>query len=180
MYAADDVRFFIPHHIYRGGPPMPPRKKPIRFYCDGIKFYSVDMIFNWIEDTGQTSQQVAMADLVPQLDHEYWGDPRSGHEYSPMDVAGSPDDYPEEIERTSRADLRYPIILEEDTGYVIDGLHRLLKKYMRNGNRGYISAYRVPRAVLRRFIIGRSWEDMDRLKMKDIRTHYSSILKTLS
>lgn len=155
------------------------RKNPIRFYCDGIKFYSVDMIFAWIDDTGQTSKPINMSELVPQLSHEYWGDPRSGHEYSPIDVSEHPDKYPEEISRTERADLRYPIIVEDDTGYVIDGLHRLLKKYMRSGGNGSVNAYRVPRQVLKRFVIGRSWEEVDKLKMKDIKVQYAAVLKTL-
>lgn len=155
------------------------RSNPIRFYYDGVKFYSVDMIFAWIDDTGQTSKQLPMADLVDQLSHEYWGDPRSGHEYSPIDVSAAPDDYPDEIARTNRADLRYPIIVEDDTGYVIDGLHRLLKKYMRNGRTGYVNAYRVPRNILKRFIIGRTWEEVDKLKMKDIKAQYTAVYKTL-
>lgn len=137
------------------------------------------MIFAWINDTNQTSKPIPMSELVPQLSHDYWGDPRTGCEYSPMDVAKDPAKYPEEIARTSRADLRYPIIVEDDTGYVIDGLHRLLKKYMRTGDRGSVNAYRVPRGILRRFIIGNTWADIDKLKMKDIKSQYSAVIKSL-
>lgn len=154
--------------------------KTIKFYCDGDKFYSVDMIMWWIRDTNSTSTSIPLDKLIPQLSHDYWGDPRTGREYSPMDVARSPQDYPEEMLRTQSADLRYPIIIEDDTGYIIDGLHRLLKKYLRGNTVNTINAYRIPRNVLRKFAIGRSWSDIDSLTKRSIRTQYNASMKQLA
>jgi len=137
------------------------------------------MILKWVSDSGVVAGNVHMSDLVPQLRMKYWGDPRRGEEYAPMDVHENPEKYRDESERTQRVDLRYPIIVEENTNFVIDGMHRLLKRYSLKGSDGTIRAYRIPKQVLEEFAVGNSWEDTDSLTRRAIATQYAKAKRRL-
>ena len=70
--------------------------------------------------------------LYKHLKIKYWGDPASKIRYAPIDVLKNKknDVCKHHYDSILKADLRYPIYIEKETGNIIDGMHRLTKAYL--------------------------------------------------
>lgn len=55
-----------------------------------------------------------------------------GYELTAREVLENPDKYPYQIERTKKADIRYPIDImwNKERWLILDGLHRLMRQIM--------------------------------------------------
>lgn len=93
------------------------------------KVYSVDMMHAYINIFKPKITSVKLDDINFNYDSKVWDDYKGGS-VSPNEVILNPDKYPEHKKRVEDADLKYPIILSDNT--VIDGLHRLVKSHLLN------------------------------------------------
>lgn len=89
-------------------------------FSDNGRTYDVEHL--WKID--RPSQAVNPEKLLGKIG-KVWGD--RPNRYGWEDVLANPSKYPEEMARMKNADLRYPIIVRDRDGVVIDGIHRLLK-----------------------------------------------------
>jgi len=103
-------------------------------YADNNHIYSNDLMFMYIQDKRPKSVKLPLASLIHHLRENDWSDwsTPGTPSFSAMDVLKNPNKYKEHYRRILDAKLKYPIIIDKKTGYVIDGMHRLAKSYMLN------------------------------------------------
>ena len=137
----------------------------VQTYSNDKKIYSVDMMIAYLNIYKQPTIKVPISKLLHVLEYEGWGDPLKKIKYSAMDVIKSPKKYKNEINRIKKADLKYPIIMDEQ--YIIDGVHRLSKAYLQN--KKYIKAYIFDKKLMKKFLINSKgdWKKVDKLQMHD-------------
>ena len=86
-----------------------------------------------------------------------------------MDVLANPNKkmYKREIERINNANLKFPIIIEENGHHVVDGVHRLVKASLQKKTK--IKAYVFSKEEMKKFLISRKkdWNKIDDLKIYD-------------
>lgn len=92
------------------------------FWWDVTKLHALDLPVRTVD----------LSDLLWHLDLPYWKHNGKPFQITPLQVWEAPEAYPEQYARTQTADLRYPIIVREDSGrlLMVDGVHRLLKAVM--------------------------------------------------
>jgi hypothetical protein len=96
-------------------------------YSSGKKIYSVDMMFAYLSIFKHEAVDVDVDNYL-DVNNNGWGDPLTGDLYSVSDVLNNKEKYEDDTRRIKNADLRFPIILEqdeEDDINVVDGIHRL-------------------------------------------------------
>lgn len=101
-------------------------------YTDSKYCYSVDAMISYIHNHKIEVEKVPAKPFYGLLDNKSWIDSNNNHEYSPIDVINDPKKYPNDANRITEADLKYPIILSHvnDNYFVVDGYHRLAKAYL--------------------------------------------------
>ena len=138
-------------------------------YCNDNNIYSVDMMFAYINIYKPTSKYIEIDTLQKTLNFDCWGNYTKNIKYCPMDVLANPNKkmYKREIERINNADLKFPIIIEENGNHVVDGVHRLVKASLRKNTK--IKAYIFSKEEMKKFLISskRNWTKIDELKMHD-------------
>lgn len=75
-------------------------------------------------------EELPLSELEWHFDIPFlWTKPDGFYDLKPSTVLQHPEQYPEEYERTVRADLRYPIdvMRYRERWVILDGLHRLMK-----------------------------------------------------
>jgi hypothetical protein len=92
---------------------------PTQTWTDGKNVYSIDMMFHWLKEHGMNIeiQEVAVNDLLNNLEYDNWGDGgKGGEHYSPINVLSDPqkEKFKGEMKRIKKADLRFPIIILMD------------------------------------------------------------------
>jgi len=139
----------------------------IKTYSDHNKIYSIDMMFAYINIYKPKSKYVNVKSLLKNLEYKGWGVPEKNIRYSPLDVIKSPTKkiYKNQIERIEKANLEYPIILNEDD--IVDGFHRLTKAYLINKKK--IKAYVFSKTDMEKFLINKTknWNKVDKLQTYD-------------
>ena len=133
-------------------------------YSDDKYIYSVDMMFTYLYLNKMKSEKYPINKLLDNLSHPGWGDPITNVSYSPYNVLENPIKYKEDYDRIQNADLSYPIIIN-DTGNIIDGVHRLTKAVL--SNKKYINCYIFNKKLMKKFIIAKAnkWDYVDKLKV---------------
>ncbi len=121
-----------------------------RTYSDDTHIYSVDLMFSYVNTFKPKAIEIPIEDILFNLNFKGWSNGK--HVYSPIDVLKNPKKYPHEIKRIKDADLKYPIMVQISTNFIIDGVHRTIKA-MSNGDK-YIKAYIFPTKLMKKFIVG--------------------------
>lgn len=111
------------------------------FSPDGENYYYTWDL--WDLTDGLPVQMVAVEKLAGQLDKPHWDG-----ELSARDVLAAPYSNLSHCIRMARANTSYPILLLEDTGEVLDGMHRLAKTWALG--KSTIKVRAVPREVIER------------------------------
>jgi len=141
--------------------------KTLRLFSNGTTKYSVDLMIHYIDDAKLKSQEFQMSELVNQLEHPYWWETDGITHLAPICVLNNPEKHKHHFERIEAADNRYPIIVEEkEPHYIIDGLHRLSKKYMRGSKT--IRAYVIPDDIMEKFIIPETGKPLTRASLETL------------
>jgi len=130
----------------------------VQSFSDNKYVYSVDMMFAYINLFKKHLKvtKIRVKDMQDTLEYKGWGDPSKGIRYSANDVLENPKKYPDEMKRVKNANLRYPIIMYGNPGYIVDGVHRLTKATLEG--REYINAYVFDAALMKNFILGKTSE----------------------
>jgi hypothetical protein len=95
-------------------------------------------------------------DIKPLIHHlrendwSDWSNPDNDH-FSALDVINNPKKYKEHYKRIQKAELKYPIIIDKKTEYIVDGLHRLAKSHLLK--KKYINAFVFDDNLMQKFII---------------------------
>lgn len=91
--------------------------------------------FNWDEQKvwklDVPTEEMPITELTWHFDVPFiWSKPGGYYDVNPSEVIESPDQYPEEYERTMQSDTNYPIdiMLWKKRWLILDGLHRLMKQ----------------------------------------------------
>ena len=138
-------------------------------YCNNNNIYSVDMMFAYINIYKPKSKYIEISTLQKTLEYDCWGIPEKNIKYSPMDVLANPNKkmYKEEIERINNANLKFPIIIEENGHHVVDGVHRLVKASLQKNIK--IKAYVFSKEEMKKFLLSRKkdWNKINNLKIYD-------------
>ena len=138
-------------------------------YCNDNNIYSVDMMFAYINIYKPTSKYIEIDTLQKILNFDCWGNCTKNIKYSPMDVLANPNKkmYKKEIERINNANLKFPIIIEENGHHIVDGVHRLVKASLHKNTK--IKAYIFSKEEMKKFLISskKDWNKIDELKMHD-------------
>lgn len=136
----------------------------MHIYSDGKYIYSVDIMIKYINEYKPKYVKIDMSILEHNLEYPIWITSK-GEKYSPsdmiIDIKNSK--YKNDIIRIKNADLSYPIIINK--GYVVDGIHRLTKAYIKRLK--HIKAYAFPSKLMNKFIIGESHELSNVMKLDD-------------
>ena len=136
-------------------------------FSNNNNIYSVDMMFAYINIYKPSSIFIDVKSLLKTLEYKGWGDPKQNIYYSPFNVIENPKNkiYKDEIKRIKKADLTYPIILNNND--VIDGVHRLTKAYLTKQKK--IKAYVFTKRQMNKFLINKTgdWEEVDKLQTHD-------------
>ena len=137
----------------------------VQTYSNNKKIYSVDMMFAYLNIYKHPTTSVPVSKLLNALEYKSWGNPSKEKYYSPNDVIKNPKKYKNEMDRIKKANLKYPIIMDEK--YVIDGVHRLSKAYLRD--KKYIKAYIFDKKLMKKFLINSKadWNKVDNLQTHD-------------
>lgn len=147
----------------------------MRTYSNGKNVYSVDMMLSYInlanrglisDDLGRGNNvvKVPISDLTSVMEYKGWGDPTK-KKHSPLDVLENPALYKDDMKRIRMADLKYPIIMDYK-GYVVDGVHRMVKAHLEN--KKHVKAHVFDTALMKKFLIDKN-EDWD--KVENMETH---------
>jgi hypothetical protein len=74
-------------------------------------------------------EEMKIDDLSWHFEIPFWNSPNGYYDLKPIDVINHPETYPEEYQRTMKADLSYPldIMFWKTRWLLLDGLHRLVK-----------------------------------------------------
>lgn len=125
------------------------------------------MMFAYINIYKPSSIFIDVKSLLKTLEYKGWGDPKQNIYYSPFNVIENPKNkiYKDEIKRIKKADLTYPIILNNND--VIDGVHRLTKAYLTKQKK--IKAYVFTKRQMNKFLINKTgdWDEVDKLQTHD-------------
>ena len=125
------------------------------------------MMFAYINIYKPSSIFIDVKSLLKTLEYKGWGDPKQNIYYSPFNVIENPKNkiYKDEIKRIKKADLTYPIILNNN--HVIDGVHRLTKAYLTKQKK--IKAYVFTKRQMNKFLINKTgdWDEVDKLQTHD-------------
>ena len=131
--------------------------------------YSVDMMFAYINlfKKNLEVESIPVDEIKNALEFKGWGDPRKKL-YSPKDVLKNPKKYPDEVKRIENADLKYPIIMFENPGFIVDGVHRLTKAVLEN--KKTIRAYVFGKDIMKKFKIAKAgeWDKIDNIHTNEI------------
>jgi hypothetical protein len=120
-------------------------------YTTKSKIYSVDLMIAYIRIAKPKPKKVLVSSLDHCLTYESWATEDGKMKYSANDVIDDKKNpiYTKEIEKIKKADMSYPIIIH--SGYVVDGLHRLVKAKMNKDEK--ISAYIFDTDLMKKFAI---------------------------
>ena len=139
----------------------------VQTFSNNNNIYSVDMMFAYINIYKPSSIFIDVKSLLKTLEYKGWGDPKQNIYYSPFNVIENPKNkiYKDEIKRIKKADLTYPIILNNND--VIDGVHRLTKAYLTKQKK--IKAYVFTKRQMNKFLINKTgdWDEVDKLQTHD-------------
>jgi hypothetical protein len=143
-------------------------------YSDADSVYSVDMMFAFLKTNKYPITKIKVDNYIDQLEYEGWGDPSKNIHYSPRDVLANPIKYATEYKRILKANLSYPIIISSD-GFIMDGVHRLTKAYLRN--KKIIKAYIFDPKLMVKFKIADKtpdvWKKIDNMPIYEIISLYN-------
>lgn len=146
-------------------------------YSDNDHIYSVDLMFMYINNKKPKSIKLDVHHLIHHLSENDWSDwstPGNEH-FSAIDVINNPLKYKEHYNRITKAELKYPIIIDKKTGYIVDGMHRLAKTHLLK--KSHIKAFIFDDDLMKKFIIttrrgkewsGSDWQYYDSLTKKDL------------
>lgn len=140
-------------------------------------------MFMYIQDKQPKSVKLPLPPLVHHLRENDWSDWSTPGTplFSAMNVLQHPDKYKDHYKRILDAELKYPIIIDKKTGYVIDGMHRLAKSYMLN--KRHIHAHVFDDGLMSKFILtskkdakkewtGADWAYYESLTIPDLKRLY--------
>jgi len=136
----------------------------VQTYSINKKIYSIDMMFAYLNIYKHPTISVPVSKLLNALEDKSWGNHSKKIYYSANDVIKNPKKYKNEMDRIKKANLKYPIIIDEK--YVIDGIHRLSKAYLRD--KKYIKAYIFDKKLMKKFLIN---SKADWIKVDNLQTH---------
>ena len=126
-------------------------------FSDDKNVYSVDMMFAFLKNNKYPINKINVEEYSDTLEHPGWGDPENEIYYSAMDVINNPSKYQDDFKRILKADLSYPIIIS-DSGYIVDGVHRLTKAYL--NKKKYVKAYIFNKNLMKKFILAKKTQDV--------------------
>lgn len=95
------------------------------------------------------TEEMPIEELVWHLDIPFlWSEPDGFYDLKPRDVISNPKKYPEEYQRTLRADAGYPIDIMRWRGkwLILDGLHRLMKEFI--DQKAVVIVRKVPESAI--------------------------------
>ena len=115
--------------------------------------YLVDLMFLYINNHNITSKKFLVSRFLKYLRTKGWGVEYGKERYSAMDVINNSKGYGQnkDYDKIMKADLRYPIILDEKLN-IVDGIHRLAKAYVLD--KKYIRAYVFNKELMDKFKVG--------------------------
>jgi len=134
-------------------------------------FYSVDMMFAYVNSHKHPVMKIPIAEFLPQLNEVVWGDGgvESGKGWSPMTVINNMNTkkYSEDAKRLREADLSYPVVVTSKHT-IIDGYHRIAKAYLEGKKE--IHAYVMDPTLMRKFLLvkGMNFMKLNSLTVFDI------------
>ena len=137
----------------------------VQTYSSNKKIYNVDMMFAYLNIYKHPTIKIPVSKLLNTLEYKGWGVPSKKIYYSAIDVIKNPKNYKNDMDRIKKANLNYPIIMDEK--YVIDGVHRLSKAYLQN--KKYIKAYIFDKKLMKKFLINSKgdWNKVDNLQIHE-------------
>jgi len=96
-----------------------------------------------------TPEELPIGELTWHFDIPFiWSKPDGFYDVCPREIIKYPERFPEEYERTVRADTSYPIdiLFWKNRWVILDGLHRLMKESL--GGKEYVKVRKIPRSAI--------------------------------
>jgi len=128
------------------------------FYVDDEgNYFSVDMMFSFIEFFKPQVSKIKIDKLINDLYITSWSDednnPEEDNRISPMDVLKNPDRFPHHKKRIINANLDYPLIIQKqgEDFHIIDGNHRFAKLYMQKAT--VVNCYIFTEKLMKKFFM---------------------------
>ena len=115
------------------------------YFSDDKYKYSIEMMFEYINETNPTKIKLNVKDLLFNL---YWNSLENN--VKPIDIIQNIKNHKYEIERIERADMKYPIIIDSNYN-IIDGVHRYIKHILNHKRK--IIVYIFDKKLMKKFII---------------------------
>jgi hypothetical protein len=140
-------------------------------HSDNNYIYSVDMMFVYLKNHKMVHEKIPISQLIHNLEYKGWGNVEKSIYYSALDVLKSPRKYQKDYIRIQKADLKWPIIINEH-GDIIDGVHRLTKAHLEG--KYYIKAYIFDDTFLKKFRVAKKdeWSKVDNMQLYDYMNIY--------
>lgn len=134
-------------------------------YVDDKKVYSVPMMHMYFNTIGKDDpiHKIKINKDFAKEDH-FGYDTR----FSLNDIMKNKKMYKEDYDKIKKADLKYPILINESADSILDGRHRIAKAIL-NG-KDTIKSYIVPKSLLKKFLISSNlnFKKVDKLTTSDI------------
>lgn len=132
------------------------------FYDDEF-IYSTDLAKSYVNIHKPKTVTIPVKNFHQLLSKKVWGNPKKPH--SPEQVIAHPKSYKKDMKRIQNADLKYPIFMVGNHT-VIDGIHRIVKATLEN--KRTIRAYQFQPQQIKKFAIGKNWDEVFQLKPNDL------------
>ncbi len=134
-------------------------------YIDGKKVYSVPMMHMYFNTIGKNDPIYKI-----KIDKYFAKEDHFGYDmrFSLNDIMKNKKMYKEDYDKIKKADLRYPILINESADSILDGRHRIAKALI--SGHDTIEAYKVKKSLLKKFLISSNldFKKVDKLTTQDI------------